>query len=124
VLDLGLRRRFPLDVLERLEGHAFTIIVDDANVEVSFCVEHGRFHRVADGTPASLRFRAAAWDYVALAAREADPDTLFFSRRLVVEGDTELALWVKNTLDTIEIPRTRALLRRALRGVQRAGTGG
>ena len=37
--------------------------------------------------------------------READPDTLFFNRRLVVEGDTEIALLVKNTLDAIDWPR-------------------
>ena len=65
----------------------------------------------------SLRFKAVAWDYAALAAREADPDTLFFNRRLVVEGETELALWVKNTLDTIDIPRTRGFIRRAMRVV-------
>ena len=31
-------------------------------------------------------------------------DTLFFSRRLSMEGDTELGLLVKNTLDAIELP--------------------
>ena len=75
---------------------------------------------VAHAAEPVLRFRAVAWDYAALAAREADPDTLFFNRRLVVEGDTEIALLVKNTLDTIEIPRTRGFLRRAMRAV---GTG-
>jgi predicted lipid carrier protein YhbT len=72
---------------------------------------------VARAAEPVLRFRAVAWDYAALAAREADPDTLFFNRRLVVEGDTEIALLVKNTLDTIDIPRTRGLLRRAMRAV-------
>ena len=36
--------------------------------------------------------------------RQEDPDTLFFSRRLSMEGDTELGLLVKNTLDAIELP--------------------
>ena len=31
-------------------------------------------------------------------------DTLFFSRRLSMEGDTELGLIVKNTLDALEFP--------------------
>ena len=39
-----------------------------------------------------------------LARRLEDPDTLFFSRRLSMEGDTELGLLVKNTLDAIELP--------------------
>ena len=43
-------------------------------------------------------------DFALLAARKEDPDTLFFSRRLVMEGDTELGLLVKNTLDAIEQP--------------------
>ena len=40
-----------------------------------------------------------------LATRKEDPDTLFFNRRLLVEGDTELGLVAKNTLDSIELPK-------------------
>jgi predicted lipid carrier protein YhbT len=114
-LNLTLRRKFPSEVLARLEGHTFAIVVEDAGVEILFRVRALRFVPVANAAEPVLRFRAVAWDYAALAAREADPDTLFFNRRLVVEGDTEIALLVKNTLDTIEIPRTRAFLKRAMR---------
>ena len=116
-LDLTLRRKFPAEVLEHLEGHAFVVAVEDAGLELALRVVGGRFRRVPPGMKPSLRFRAVAWDYAALAAREADPDTLFFNRRLVVEGETELALWVKNTLDTIDIPRTRGFIRRVMRVV-------
>ena len=116
-LNLTLRRKFPADVLERLEGHTFAIVVEDAGMELLFRVRGRRFVPVSHAAEPVLRFRAVAWDYAALAAREADPDTLFFNRRLVVEGDTEIALLVKNTLDTIDIPRTRGLLRRAMRVV-------
>ena len=37
-----------------------------------------------------------------LMLREEDPDTLFFSRRLRIEGDTELGLIVKNLLDSVD----------------------
>ena len=40
-----------------------------------------------------------------LALRREDPDTLFFTRRLVMTGDTELGLVVKNALDAIDWPR-------------------
>jgi predicted lipid carrier protein YhbT len=119
-LNLTLRRKFPADVLARLESHTFAIVVEDAGMELLFRVRAGRFVPVAHAAEPVLRFRAVAWDYAALAAREADPDTLFFNRRLVVEGDTEIALLVKNTLDTIEIPRTRGLLRRAMRALGKA----
>lgn len=35
-------------------------------------------------------------DFVLLADQQADPDTLFFQRRLVIEGDTELGLYMKH----------------------------
>jgi hypothetical protein len=38
------------------------------------------------------------------ATRKEDPDSLFFNRRLSLEGDTELGLVVKNTLDALELP--------------------
>ncbi len=116
-LNLTLRRKFPAEVLERLEGHTFAILVEDAGFELLFRVRGRRFVPVSSAAEPMLRFRATAWDYAALAAREADPDTLFFNRRLVVQGDTEIALLVKNTLDTIDIPRTRGLLKRAMRAV-------
>lgn len=39
-----------------------------------------------------------------LARRQEDPDTLFFNRRLSMEGDTELGLVVKNAIDALELP--------------------
>ena len=51
--------------------------------------------------PADVTVRASLADFLALALRREDPDTLFFSRRLVVEGDTELGLAIKNALDAV-----------------------
>lgn len=50
---------------------------------------------------ADVTVRARLADYVALALRREDPDTLFFSRRMVIEGDTALGLVVKNALDSL-----------------------
>jgi predicted lipid carrier protein YhbT len=55
----------------------------------------------ASGTP-DLTIGACVHDLVRLARREEDPDTLFFSRRLALEGDTELGLLFKNTLDALD----------------------
>jgi hypothetical protein len=38
-----------------------------------------------------------------LTLRLEDPDTLFFNRRLLIEGDTDLGLRVKNMLDGVEL---------------------
>jgi predicted lipid carrier protein YhbT len=50
---------------------------------------------------ADVTVRASLGDYLALALRREDPDTLFFSRRLVLEGDTELGLALKNAIDAL-----------------------
>jgi predicted lipid carrier protein YhbT len=52
-----------------------------------------------------LAISATAYDFLMLGTRQEDPDTLFFSRRLLVEGDTELGLIAKNTLDAVELPK-------------------
>ena len=52
--------------------------------------------------PADVTLTASLRDFYLLAAREEDPDTLFFSRRLCIEGDTEAGLAVKNLLDAVD----------------------
>ncbi len=49
--------------------------------------------------------------FLILLRQERDPDTLFFQRQLVMQGDTELALAVKNFLDTLEPTQMPATLR-------------
>ncbi len=50
-------------------------------------------------------------DFLLLAARREDADTLFFQRRLRMSGDTELGLYLKNFLDAFEPPARWAPLR-------------
>lgn len=52
---------------------------------------------------ADVRFSAGLNDLVLVAARKEDPDTLFFQRRLSIEGDTELGLEIKNLMDSIDL---------------------
>lgn len=47
-------------------------------------------------------------DLLLLMTQQVDPDTLFFRRRLILTGDTELGLELKNFLDTIELRYHRA----------------
>ena len=104
-LNLTLARQLPEDVAEALQGRTLRLAVRDGGVHCDFCWQGTRFaplHRV-QGTP-DLIIRAHASDFIALARRSQDPDTLFFNRRLSMEGDTELGLMVKNTLDAMELP--------------------
>lgn len=114
-LNVFLRRKLPPELFERLSGKEVAIEVTRPAMRVSFRVSGAHFVPVRPGPAPWLRFRASARDFALIAAREEDADALFFNRRLVVEGDTETALLVKNALDCIEAPRTRAVLCRVLR---------
>jgi len=51
---------------------------------------------------ADVSFSGDAKEFILLASRSEDPDTLFFQRRLMIEGDTELGLYIKNSIDGID----------------------
>ena len=69
---------------------------------------------VSQNAQADVSFSADASDLLMIAARKQDPDTLFFQRRLVIEGDTELGLYVKNLMDAIELEQMPKALRMML----------
>lgn len=109
-LNLALRDTLPADVQQAMQGKRLRIRVSDAGVAFDFSWDNGRFRACQGSATPDLTISASAHDFLLLARREEDPDTLFFSRRLSMEGDTELGLLVKNTLDAIELP-TFELLR-------------
>lgn len=104
-LNAALGRMLPRDLLEPLLGKRFTIRVLDVGMTLRFAYGERGFRPSFDTAPADLTMSARARDFLALLLREEDPDTLFFSRRLLMEGDTDLGLLVKNTLDGIDLPR-------------------
>lgn len=105
VLNLALGRLIAPAALEPLHGKQIAIHVTDAGLKFFFSIgSKGFVARKSGGTP-DLSFSATAHDFYLLATRKEDPDTLFFSRRLLVEGDTELGLIAKNTLDAVEMPK-------------------
>lgn len=103
-LNLVLRPQLPADVAARLAGRRLRIVVRDARLRLDFTWQAGRFAALAPQAQVDLAIGASAADFARLAQRSVDPDTLFFSRRLSMEGDTELGLVVKNTLDALELP--------------------
>ena len=98
------------DSLNLLEGRTFLIDVLDTGGRAAFTFRGGLF-RPLFSTPETpdLAFRANLSAFLQLAARQEDPDTLFFNRELSIEGDTELGLIVKNMLDAIELPQMPAM---------------
>lgn len=83
-----------------LVGRRYAIRVKDLGLVLRFTVGTRGF--APDSRAPDLTISATVRDFLLLLARREDPDTLFFSRRLVSEGDTELGLTVKNLLDALE----------------------
>lgn len=96
----------PKESLALLEGRSFLIDVLDTGGHAAFTFRDGMFRPLfsVPETP-DLSFRANLSAFLQLAARQEDPDTLFFNRTLSIEGDTELGLIVKNMLDAMEWPK-------------------
>ena len=83
-----------------LVGRRYAIHVKDLGLSLRFTVSQRGF--APDSGVPDLTISASARDFLLLLSRREDPDTLFFSRRLVSEGDTELGLTVKNLLDALD----------------------
>jgi predicted lipid carrier protein YhbT len=96
--------------LDFLEGRWLSIEVRDIGLKWFTSVQNERLI-VSDAEQADVSFSADASDLLMIAARKQDPDTLFFQRRLVIEGDTELGLYVKNLMDAIELEQMPKALR-------------
>lgn len=103
-LNLALKNSLPEDVKQSLQGKRLCIRVSDAQLTFHFQWNGGSFVAARNEGKPDLLIGASAQDFLLLAQRQEDPDTLFFSRRLIMEGDTELGLLVKNTIDAIELP--------------------
>ena len=112
VLSWQFRQALAEGELEFLEGRWLSIHVRDIGLLWYTSVIDGRLvvSQQADAD-ADVSFSADASDLLMIAARKQDPDTLFFQRRLVIEGDTELGLYVKNLMDAIELEQMPKALR-------------
>lgn len=89
------------DTKQRLMGRVVSIQVSDAGLDGRISLTSIGFLPALRSAP-EVTIGACAWDYYRLARRLEDPDTLFFARRLTIDGDTELGLLVKNALDAID----------------------
>ncbi|QKJ85504.1 SCP2 domain-containing protein [Paramixta manurensis] len=89
--------------LDFLTGRWLGVEITDLALNWAVSLDDEGRLQVALREQADVWFRGNANDLVLVAARKVDPDTLFFQRRLVIEGDTELGLEVKNLMDAIDL---------------------
>lgn len=87
--------------LAEIEGRSVCVHIIDCDTRVHFRVRGGRLAPAWPG-PSRVTIAGDLADFLALVTRAEDPDTLFFHRRLTIEGETETGLHVKNLLDALE----------------------
>lgn len=91
--------------LAGLAGRRVSLLVTDLPCELRFRITPSGLANGWDARanpPWDVRIRGAFDDFWLMATRAEDPDTLFFNRRLAIEGDTETGLAIKNLLDALE----------------------
>ena len=102
LLNRVLREPLQNDELWFLAGRVLQIEVTDLALDYRLTLENGRLAAASPGRTPDVRFGGTAREFLALALNREDPDTLFFQRRLQLEGDTELGLEIKNFLYSLE----------------------
>lgn len=96
-----------------LEGRWLKIHFSDIRFDIHLGFDGHRLS-IVEARPCDVEFRGTLGAFAALARRREDPDTLFFQRKLMIEGDTELGLGIKNLLDSLEMEQLPAELRTLL----------
>lgn len=84
-----------------LSHRVVEIAVSDLGLRCRLRLDERGFHPAPDGGAVTLRIAADAASYLRLMRGQDDADRLFFERALVMEGDTEYGLILKNTLDAL-----------------------
>lgn len=102
-LNLGVGGRMDHETLDALCGRVLRIAARDGGLRVTLTCSERRFHPRSSRALADVTISASLADFLQLAGRREDPDSLFFARRLLIEGDTELGLRVKNALEALDL---------------------
>ena len=123
MLNATLARQLPADVRAALEARPLRLRISNLGIDFDVCWRGKAFAALRPGGQPHLSVAASLNDLWLMARRQEDPDSLFFSRRLLLEGDTELGLIFKNCLDAFDLGAFDLFLQRlALLRPQSAST--
>jgi predicted lipid carrier protein YhbT len=89
--------------LDFLSNRVVTVNIDDMSLRFSLTLVENRLRVLRAPRDVDLKISGTAYAFLQLATRVEDTDTLFFRRHLCTSGDTELGLYVKNLLDSMDL---------------------
>lgn len=89
--------------LDFLQDKWLKVCISDLGLAWCMTLTQNRIVVVDANQTYDVLFQGQLNDLILIAGRKEDADTLFFQRRLQIEGDTELGLEVKNLLDGFDM---------------------
>jgi len=100
--------------LEFLNSVTLRVQVKDLSFDWAITKQGDKLRFCRASGNADTTFSGNSREFLLLASRRQDPDTLFFQRRLSIEGDTELGLEIKNFIDSVDMDEFPSMLNHAL----------
>lgn len=103
--------------LDFMRGKRVALLVTDLGVGYRLQLGDNGFAALPDGLEDDLRVIGELQTFLLLATQREDADSLFFQRRLRIEGDTVTGLHLKNFIDALGEPPLPAVVHRLLNGL-------
>ncbi|MBC8493539.1 MAG: SCP2 sterol-binding domain-containing protein [Candidatus Thioglobus sp.] len=91
------------DDLSFLQDQWILIKVTDIGLSFNLGFDGKRLIQTHQDNHFGLTISADSCHFLDLVSKQKDPDTLFFQRKIKMQGSTELGLYVKNFLDAFEV---------------------
>jgi predicted lipid carrier protein YhbT len=88
--------------LDFLQDRVVQINVSDLELGYSLTLKNGTISE-AGRRKTDLTITGSVYDYLLLISGKEDPDTLFFQRHIIMDGDTGLGVHLKNMLSAVEL---------------------
>lgn len=89
--------------LDFLERKLATVNIRDLNFSFTVTAYDKRIKVMIPAQISEVTLRTDQQSLLEMLHNEVDPDTLFFQRRLLITGNTELGLYLKNFIDSLEL---------------------
>lgn len=98
-----LKKERQQNELDFLKGQVARVEITDLKFDFSFTLINQKLVVTVPGRPGDATLKSDQESMLKILHGEVDPDTLFFRRKLLITGDTELGLYIKNMIDTIDL---------------------
>jgi predicted lipid carrier protein YhbT len=105
LINLALVKQLSAGEMDFIAGKWLGIKVLDIGLDFAISINQGLQPKVIlkELSQADVTFSGNVAELLLIASGKEDPDSLFFQRKLLIEGDTQLGVEVKNLLLAIEL---------------------